>query len=316
MLLARAGLMFFLALGQCYIAPRTAWGGWSLSSAAKPANILPCLSLGFYGFLAISSEWWAWEISSLVTSLLGTTPLAAQSVLLVCSSIFYQQPFAISVAAAVRVGNLLGARKPRDAQISSYAGVGLSLACGVVNSSLIMIFRDPIARLFSTDQVVIDLLLKTLPLLALFQVTDGVAGVTGGILRGTGRQHLGAYLNVVAYYVIALPLGTWLTFQGKYGLPGMWMGLTVALTISSAGGMWLVYRTDWDAEVAKVQARMTEDFPGGGAGHAPSAAAATTTAVSEQDGPPLVANGARQRKQQTAGPGRSERPSFSSANNV
>lgn len=293
--------MFILALGQCYIAPRTAWGGWSLSSALKPANLLPCLSLGFYGFLAISSEWWAWEISSLMTSLLGTTPLAAQSVLLVCSSIFYQQPYAIAVAAAVRVGNLLGARKQRDAKISSYAGIALSLGSGVINSSIIVIFRGYIARLFSEDPVVIDLLLKTLPLLALFQVTDGVAGVTGGILRGTGRQALGAYLNIVAYYVIALPLGTWLTFKGHYGLPGMWMGLTVALTISSAGGLWLVLRTDWDKELEKVQARMV-DGEGFGGGHGAS------TAVAEHHDPGasglrLANGGQRQRKTGANGAG-------------
>lgn len=259
-------LMFVLALGQCYICPRTAWGGWSLSSALKSSNIVPCMSLGFFGFLAISSEWWAWEISSLITSLLGTTPLAAQSVLLVCSSITYQQPFAISVAVAVRVGNLLGALKPRDAKISSNAGMVLSLLSGVFNSSLILIFRRPIASAFSEDPEVIELLTDTLPLLALFQVADGIAGVSGGILRGTGRQHLGAYLNMVAYYVVALPMGAWLTFQGGFGLPGMWMGLTTALGLSSIGGLYLTYKTDWDVEVEKVQARMAEGAgPAGGA---------------------------------------------------
>ncbi|CAO1633089.1 unnamed protein product [Sympodiomycopsis kandeliae] len=251
-------LMFLLGLGQCYLAPRTAWGGLSLTSALKKVNIMPCLSLGTYGFLAISSEWWAWEISSLITSMLGTTPLAAQSVLLVCSSITYQQPFAISVAVAVRVGNLLGAQKPFDAQVSSNAGLILSLLSGAFNSSLVMIFRRPIATLFSEDAEVIDLLTQTLPLLALFQIWDGVAGVAGGILRGTGRQHLGAYLNMVAYYVIALPLGAWITFSWGWGLEGMWVGLTIALAISSVGGLILCVKTDWQVELDKVQQRMSE----------------------------------------------------------
>lgn len=253
-------LMFFLAVGQCYIAPRTAWGGFSLSSALKPVNIVPCLSLGFYGFLAISSEWWAWEISSLITSLLGTTPLAAQSVLLVCSSITYQQPFAISVAAAVRVGNLLGALKPQDAKVSANAAYVLSVLSGIFNSSLLVIFRRPIASLFSEDTAVIELLIRILPLLALFQVADGISGVSGGIMRGTGRQHLAAYLNMVAYYLISLPFGAYLTLKGGYGLSGMWIGLTTALAVSSVGGLWLVSKTDWNAEVRKVQARMEGYF--------------------------------------------------------
>lgn len=251
-------LMFFLGLAQCYIAPRTAWGGLSPSSAMKKTNLWPCLQLGLYGFLAISSEWWAWEISSLITSQLGTTPLAAQSVLLVCSSITYQQPFAISVAVAVRVGNLLGAHKPSEAKISSNAGLVLSLASGILNSSLVLIFRRPIATLFTKDLEVVDLLTETLPLLALFQIWDGVAGVAGGIMRGTGRQQYGAYLNMVAYYVIALPLGAWITFAGGWGLKGMWVGLTIALAISSLGGLVLCARTNWEYEVKRVQERMNE----------------------------------------------------------
>lgn len=255
-------IMFILAIGQCYLTPRTAWGGFSLSSALKKTNMAPCLSLGFYGFLAISSEWWAWEISSLITSMLGTTPLAAQSVLLVCSSIFYQQPFAISVAAAVRIGNLLGALKPYEAQASSNASLLLSLGSGVLNSSLVLLFKNEIAGLFSEDPEVISLLTGTLPLLALFQLADAFAGVAGGILRGTGRQHLGAYMNMFAYYVVALPLGAWLTFRyhgDGMGLKGMWVGLTTALAISAVGGCWLVSRTKWTDEVRKVQARMGED---------------------------------------------------------
>lgn len=213
-------LMFLLCIGQCWLAPRAAWPGISFKSAIRSANFMPCLTLGSFGFLAISSEWWAWEISSLITSLLGTTPLAAQSVLLVCSSIFYQQPFAISVAAAVRIGNLLGALKPHEAKISSNSSMILAVASGILNSGAILVFRKYIAGLFSDDPDVIDLLTVTLPLLALFQLADGLAGVSGGILRGTGRQHFSAALNSFAYYIIALPLGYWLTFSRGMGLPG------------------------------------------------------------------------------------------------
>lgn len=63
-----------------------------------------------------------------------------------------------------------------------------------------------------------------MPLVASFQVADGLAGSCGGVLRGQGRQHLGAAFNIVAYYVLALPLGITLAFQWGYGLPGLWVG--------------------------------------------------------------------------------------------
>jgi hypothetical protein len=63
-----------------------------------------------------------------------------------------------------------------------------------------------------------------MPLVASFQVADGLAGSCGGVLRGQGRQHLGAAFNIVAYYVLALPLGITLAFHWGYGLPGLWVG--------------------------------------------------------------------------------------------
>lgn len=41
-----------------------------------------------------------------------------------------------------------------------------------------------------------------------------------------GRQHLGALFNLVAYYVLALPLGITLAFHPRthLGLQGLWIG--------------------------------------------------------------------------------------------
>lgn len=78
--------------------------------------------------------------------------------------------------------------------------------------------------LFSNDESVVRLVSQVMPLVASFQVADGLAGSCGGVLRGQGRQHLGAAFNIVAYYVLALPLGITLAFRAEYGLQGLWIG--------------------------------------------------------------------------------------------
>lgn len=45
-----------------------------------------------------------------------------------------------------------------------------------------------------------------------------------GTLRGVGLQHVGATVNIVAYYFIALPLGITLAFRTSMGLGGLWLG--------------------------------------------------------------------------------------------
>ena len=62
-----------------------------------------------------------------------------------------------------------------------------------------------------------------MPFVATFQIADGLAQANGGCLRGMGRQHIGAVVNLVAYYVMALPCGIYLAFHG-WGLAGLWAG--------------------------------------------------------------------------------------------
>lgn len=258
-------LMAVLCFFQCVLGPRDAWDGFT-TAAFKWDGVKPVLYLGFAGMVSLAAEWWAWEIVGLVTSQLGVVALAAQSVLLVSSSVTYQLPFGASVATAVRVGNLLGANRPAEAKISSRVALILSLAMGGLNSALFLIFRRQWGWLFSSDIEVIKLVEYILPLLAFFQVADGICGIAGGVLRGTGRQASGAGINMVSYYVIGIPVGLVLTFTRiNLGLAGLWWGLTIALLFGSAGMIWLISITDWDWEVKKVQLRMAVDDPGSGA---------------------------------------------------
>ena len=48
-----------------------------------------------------------------------------------------------------------------------------------------------------------------------------------GVLRGSGRQLLGAAVNFFCYYVIGLPIGIVLALVADLGALGMWSGLII-----------------------------------------------------------------------------------------
>jgi len=174
----------------------------------------------------------------------------------VSSSTTFQAPFALGVAVSVRIGNLLGEHKAKRASVSANTSIVLAVIISLFWSLLFLVFRNSWARLFNDDPEVVSLVASILPLVALFQVFDGVGAVTNGVLRARGRQFTGALLNFSAYYIIGIPFGIWLTFKHDMKLYGLWIGLTVSLIYCSAWGVYLCVRTDWKKEVQKVLDRL------------------------------------------------------------
>jgi multidrug resistance protein, MATE family len=214
-----------LVLYSRFVAGSECWGGWS---RACLSNILTFTRLSVLGIIHVGTEWWAFEIVALAAGRLGTIPLAAQSVIMTTDQVMNTIPFGIGVAASARVGNMLGARNPKGAARSANAAAWLSMIIGAIVLAVLMGVKDFYAKIFNDDKDVIRLTAEVMPYVALFQIADGLNGSCGGALRGMGRQHVGAAVNIVSYYMGALPLGIYLAFHG-WGLAGLWVGQCIAL---------------------------------------------------------------------------------------
>ena len=79
---------------------------------------------------------------------------------------------------------------------------------------------------FTADPGVRKLAEGSLTFLSIFCFFDAVQGVLGGILRGSGKQMVGAAANIIAFYVIGLPLAYHFCFHTSMGIPGLMLGLS------------------------------------------------------------------------------------------
>ena len=69
---------------------------------------------------------------------------------------------------------------------------------------MFMAWRSSWGHLFNDDSDVVSLVAAILPLVALFQVFDGVSAVTAGVLRAEGKQFTGALINLrFVLYILA-----------------------------------------------------------------------------------------------------------------
>lgn len=55
---------------------------------------------------------------------------------------------------------------------------------------------------------------------------EGANTVLAGVMRGCGRQQLGAAVSLVTYWALGLPFACLLAFKLQMGALGLWVGLT------------------------------------------------------------------------------------------
>ncbi|KAG1823134.1 MATE efflux family protein [Suillus variegatus] len=236
------------------------WGGFQPKAVFNIESCVEFLKLALPGILMVGTEWAAFEIVALAAGRLGELPLAAQSVIMTTDQIISTLPFGFGVVASNRIGNLIGARTAIGARNAAHAIALISVIIGFVVMMIMLAVRNKFGYIFSDDEDVVQLVSRVMPLVASFQIADALANSCGGVLRGQGKQHLGAVFNLVAYYILALPIGITLAFKTDLGLQGLWIGQVIGLFtvgLSEYGVVWL--GTNWDREIQKGIKRNAEE---------------------------------------------------------
>lgn len=209
-------------------------------------NWAKMINLSVPGVLMIEAEWLAFEIITFAASKFGTKVLAAQSIVSTTCVLLYQIPFALSIASSTRVAWFIGAASKTASLIATRAHLVTGVMMGVLNCIIIFTFRRFFASLYTDDSAVLDIASKVLVVGAVYQINDFLSCMTGGILRGQGRQKIGGILNLISYYIIALPFAYLFAFYFKLELMGLWLGMIIALVFVSFSQLYVVLTSDWD----------------------------------------------------------------------
>jgi MATE family multidrug resistance protein len=111
----------------------------------------------------------------------------------------------------------------------------------------------PLASLFTTDPAVVTTAATLILVAAAFQLFDGLQGVSTGTMRGTGDTYTPMVCNLVAHWVIGLPLGYLRAFTAGSGIIGLWLGLALGL---GGSGLYLL-RAWWRKSQALARGEFT-----------------------------------------------------------
>ena len=162
---------------------------------------------------------------------LSSTQLAAHQIVLNVASLAFMVPMGISSAAAVRVGQWLGKGASREAILTGWMSFAVAGVYAVFSASVFVFLGEPILSFYTTDSAVLSAGAGLLGLAALFQFSDGAQVVATGVLRGVADTRSPAYANGIGHWLVGVPLGYYLCFVQGTEARGLWMGLSVGLTV-------------------------------------------------------------------------------------
>lgn len=235
------------------------WGGWSRACLRGWG---PFFRLALPSAVMICLEWWCFEIVILLAGLLPNAEeqVSAMSIMLNTLLVCFMLPFSIGDATSTRVGNELGAGNAARARLACLTALLLALVVGLAMSILLLVFRRGVGRIFTGDAQpgVVEAVAGLAPFLSVTLWFDSVQSTASGALRGSGRQRIGAVVNILSWYIVALPVGAVAAFYFNLGVKGLWLGLVVGALVQDVSITTVALRTNWLHQAERSEKLVSE----------------------------------------------------------
>ncbi|XP_043574135.1 multidrug and toxin extrusion protein 1-like [Chiloscyllium plagiosum] len=226
------------------------WGGWSTECLQEWGSFI---RLAIPSMFMLCIEWWAFHIGTFLVGLLNEVQLGAQTIIFQIITVPYRIAIGYSVAATFHVGNALGARNPQQAVNFAKVAIYCIGCISLINAVKIGAIRNVVGYIFTSDREILHLVIEVVPLCSAFHIFDATAGVCGGVLRGAGKQKLGAIGNLIGYYLIGFPIGISLMFAGKLGVFGLWCGILLCASVQSIIFLMMICWINWKKTASQAQ---------------------------------------------------------------
>jgi MATE family multidrug resistance protein len=204
------------------------------------------LPIGFTFLVDVS----AFTFMSLFIARLGPLAIAGHQIAANLAALAYMVPLALGNAAAVVVGQALGANRPARARHAGAVSLVLGLAIAIPMAAVLYFGRDTIATLYTNDAAVAVAASSLVAIVSGYHLADALQGVAVNVLRGYKKTVVPMIVYAIALWGVGLAGGYVLGFT-QVGVPGL-----DAVTPLGARGFWIAAT----ASVALVGALMTAYF--------------------------------------------------------
>ena len=207
-----------------------------------PARLRQLLALGLPAAGQVSLEVGVFALVTVLAAKFSTVTLAAHEIVLNTVSNTFMVPLGVSAAASVTVGHAIGRNDKEEARRVGF--ICLALGGGFMSLAALSFYVVPerILGIYTRDLDVIRAGLPILFVCAWFQLFDGLQSVATGALRGLGDTRTPMLVNLVGYWMLGLPIACILAFPLRWGVVGLWIGLSIGLILVGSSLLWFWHR--------------------------------------------------------------------------
>ncbi|ESQ44183.1 hypothetical protein EUTSA_v10005907mg [Eutrema salsugineum] len=233
---------------------------WTGFSARAFRGIWPYFKLTVASAVMLCLEIWYNQGLVIISGLLTNPTISLDAISICMYYLNWDMQFMLGLSAAisVRVSNELGAGNPRVAMLSVVVVNITTILISLFLCVVVLVFRVGLSKAFTSDAEVIVAVSDLFPLLAVSIFLNGIQPILSGVAIGTGWQAVVAYVNLVTYYVIGLPIGCVLGFKTSLGVAGIWWGMIAGVVLQTITLIVLTLRTNWTSEVENAAHRIKD----------------------------------------------------------
>lgn len=190
------------------------------------------LKLGLPIGLAIFFEVSIFSTGAIILSPLGEVTVAAHQIAISVTSQLFMIPMSLALALTIRTGTYYGEKNWIAMRKVQKIGLITGTLFALITMLLMWLLRPLIVSAYTSDYDVSQVAIYLILFAIAYQLMDAWQVSAAGCLRGMQDTKGPMWITMIAYWVIAFPVGIYLARYTDMGAAGVWTGLIVGLSIA------------------------------------------------------------------------------------
>lgn len=172
----------------------------------------------------------AFILTSILALSFGEVAAGSMQVAFSIANMAWMITVALGSASTILVSHIVGAEQREELRPMVNATYHLGIGWATIMAIVFVLFRVPMAALFTDNSEVIILTAQLMLLISVYQFSDAIQGLSISMLRGLQDVKIIMPIVICSYLLLNIPIGCWLAYGLDLGCHGLVVGLIVGLS--------------------------------------------------------------------------------------